>query len=125
MPQKQQIEVDGRGLVISNIEKVFFPGNGFKKGEVISFYSEIAETILPHLQDRPLTLKRYPDGIMGEPFYEKNARHAPPWVQTFGVPRSEGGRTSTTSSATIDRPSFGRPISATLKSTFSSLAHPT
>ena len=46
---------------------------------------------MPHLRGRPLTLKRYPDGITGEPFYEKNARHAPPWVETFKVPRSEGG----------------------------------
>ncbi len=92
MTKKQQIEVDSRELVISNVEKVYFPESGFTKGEVIAFYSEIAETILPHLRDRPLTLKRFPDGIAEEHFYEKNApKHTPPWVQRFAVSRSEGG----------------------------------
>lgn len=91
MTKKQQVKIDGRDLILTNAEKVYFPRNGFTKGEVIKFYSEIADTILPHLRGRPLTLKRYPDGITGEPFYEKNARHAPPWVETFKVPRSEGG----------------------------------
>jgi bifunctional non-homologous end joining protein LigD len=59
---------------------------------VIQFYSDIAEVIVPHLRDRPLTLKRYPEGVAGEHFYEKNAPvHTPPWVQRFAVPRSEGG----------------------------------
>ena len=92
MTKRQQIEVDGRELAISNVEKVYFPKSGFTKGEVIAFYSEIAETILPHLRDRPLTLKRFPDGITAEHFYEKNApKHTPPWVKRFAVPRSEGG----------------------------------
>ncbi|MFN2508152.1 MAG: non-homologous end-joining DNA ligase [Chthoniobacterales bacterium] len=93
MAKKQQvIEVDGRELTISNLEKVFFPEMGFTKGEVIAFYTEIADVVLPHLRDRPLTLKRYPEGITGEHFYEKNApRHTPDWVKRFAVPRSEGG----------------------------------
>src|SRR6266576_5825395 len=91
MNKKQQIEVDGGELTISNLDKIFYPGNGFTKGQVIRFYSDIADAILPHLRDRPLTLKRYPDGITGEHFYEKNApKHTPPWVQTFAVPRTEG-----------------------------------
>ena len=92
MPKKQLVEIDGRELTVSNLEKVFFKASGFTKGEVIQFYSEIAETILPHLRDRPLTLKRYPDGVAGEHFYEKNApAHTPSWVKRFAVPRSEGG----------------------------------
>jgi bifunctional non-homologous end joining protein LigD len=92
MTRKQQIEVEGRELTISNLDKVFYPESGFTKGEVIRFYSDIGEAILPHLRDRPLTLKRYPDGITGEHFYEKNApKHTPPWVKRFAVPRSEGG----------------------------------
>ena len=92
MSKKQHIQVEGRELAISNLEKVFFPESGFTKGEVIAFYSEIADAILPHLRDRPLTLKRYPEGVHGEHFYEKNApRHAPRWVKTFAVPRSEDG----------------------------------
>ena len=91
MPKREHVEVDGRELALSNLNKVFFPENGFTKGEVIAFYSEIAATIVPHLRDRPLTLKRYPDGIEGEHFYEKNApSHTPAWVKRFAVPRSEG-----------------------------------
>ena len=66
-----------------------FPENGLTKGEVIAFYSQTAETILPHLKDRPLTLKRYPDGVEGEHFYEKNApSHTPPWVRRFECPKA-------------------------------------
>lgn len=92
MTKRKPIELDGRDLTISNVEKVYFPDSGFTKGEVIAFYADIAETILPHLRDRPLTLRRSPEGITGEHFYEKNApAHTPPWVQRFAVPRSEGG----------------------------------
>lgn len=92
MAKRQPIEVEGRDLVISNVDKVYFPESGFTKGEVIAFYSEIADTILPHLRDRPLTLKRFPDGIAAEYFYEKNApKHTPTWVKRFAVPRSEDG----------------------------------
>ncbi len=92
MLKKQHVQVDGRELTISNADKVFFPETGFTKGEVIAFYSEIANVIIPHLHDRPLTLKRYPEGTTGEHFYEKNApKHTPAWVKRFGVPRSEGG----------------------------------
>ncbi len=92
MRKQQQVQVDGHDLTLSNSDKVYFPECGFTKGEVVAFYAKIAEWILPHLRDRPLTLKRYPDGVTGEPFYEKNApKHTPSWVQTFPVPRSEGG----------------------------------
>ena len=93
MAKKQQVvKVDGRELTISNVEKVFFPETGFTKGEIIAFYSEMAPLLLPHVRDRPLTLKRYPEGITGEHFYEKNApKYTPSWVKTFAVPRSEGG----------------------------------
>ena len=93
MARNQQIaKVDGRELIISNADKVYFPETGFTKGDVIAFYSEIADVILPHLRDRPLTMKRFPEGVTGEHFYEKNApKHTPPWVKTFAVPRSEGG----------------------------------
>jgi len=92
MATRHQIEVDGRELSVSNLDKPLFPESGFTKGEVISYYAAVADAILPHLRDRPLTLKRYPDGIHEEHFYEKNApSHRPPWVKTFAVPRSEGG----------------------------------
>jgi bifunctional non-homologous end joining protein LigD len=93
MPGKQEVvEVGGHELSISNLDKVFFPGTGFTKGDVIAFYSEIADALLPHLRDRPLTMKRFPDGVTGKFFYEKNApKHTPNWVKTFPVPRTEGG----------------------------------
>ncbi len=93
MARNQQIvKVDGRDLAISNVDKIYFPETGFTKGEVIAFYSEIADIIIPHLRDRPLTMKRSPEGVEGETFYEKNApKHTPAWVETFAVPRSEGG----------------------------------
>jgi bifunctional non-homologous end joining protein LigD len=93
VPGKQEIvKIGGRELSISNLDKVFFPGNGFTKGDVIAFYSGIADVLLPHLRDRPLTMKRFPDGVTGKLFYEKNApKHTPNWVKTFPVPRTEGG----------------------------------
>lgn len=91
MPGKHSIEVDGRKLILSNLEKVLFPGSKFTKGDLIGYYSAIAETILPHLAARPLTLKRFPEGVTGESFYEKNApAHTPDWIETIGVARGEG-----------------------------------
>ena len=92
MRRAQQIAVGTRDLTLSNLEKVYFPGSGYTKGQVIEYYDAIAEQIIPHLRNRPLTMKRYPEGIRGEPFYEKNApKHTPKWVKTFAAPRSEGG----------------------------------
>lgn len=76
----------------SNLDKVFYPGNGYTKGQVIQYYLEIAPFLLPHLEDRPITLIRFPDGVKGESFYEKNApAYAPEWIKTFPVPRREPG----------------------------------
>ena len=72
----------------SNLDKPLFPKTGFTKGEMIRYYVEAAPFILPHLKDRPVTLIRFPDGVGGESFYEKNApRFAPDWIKTFQVPR--------------------------------------
>ena len=69
-----------------------YPKDGFTKGEVIDYYIQIAPVLLPHLKDRPLTMKRYPDGVEGEFFYEKNCpTHRPNWVQTAQV-WSEGNQ---------------------------------
>lgn len=77
----------------SNLEKIFFPKTGFTKGELIRYYIEVAPFILPHLRGRPVTLIRFPDGVEGEKFYEKNVpRFAPAWVKTAKVKRrSEPG----------------------------------
>ncbi|MEO5719909.1 MAG: non-homologous end-joining DNA ligase [Chthoniobacterales bacterium] len=88
----ERVKIDGHDLTLSNVGKIYFPETGFTKGETIAFYSEIADIIVPHLRDRPLTMKRTPEGVTGESFYEKNApKHTPAWIKTFAVPRSEGG----------------------------------
>jgi bifunctional non-homologous end joining protein LigD len=80
------IEVQGRHLKLSNLEKVLYPATGFTKKDVIDYYARIAPALLPHLNGRALTRKRYPDGVEGEPFFEKNApMHKPDWVKTVAV----------------------------------------
>ena len=82
-----ELEVQRRRLKISNRDKVLFPATGFTKGDLIDYYARIAPSLLPHLRDRPLTLKRYPDGVEGHFFYEKQCpSHRPDWVSTVEVP---------------------------------------
>jgi bifunctional non-homologous end joining protein LigD len=84
---KVQVDVDGRTLTLSNLGKVLYPEIGFTKGEVIDYYTRVAPVLLPHLRDRPLTFKRYPDGVDGKFFFEKNApSHAPDWVRKVRLP---------------------------------------
>jgi bifunctional non-homologous end joining protein LigD len=81
-----EVEVEGRRLKLSNLDKVFYPEVGFTKGQVIDYYRQIAPVLLPHLRNRPLTLKRYPDGIEGQFFYEKQCpSYAPDWIETVTV----------------------------------------
>jgi bifunctional non-homologous end joining protein LigD len=78
--------VEGRRLRLSNLEKVFYPNVGFTKGQVVDYYRRIAPAVLPHLRNRPLTLKRYPNGVDGKHFYEKQCpSHRPEWVRTAGI----------------------------------------
>jgi bifunctional non-homologous end joining protein LigD len=89
--QETRVTVGDRELTISSLDKVLFPETGFTKGELIDYYVSVAEVMLPHIQDRPLTMKRYPDGVAKKFFYEKHSpAHAPDWVRTVGVPASEG-----------------------------------
>jgi bifunctional non-homologous end joining protein LigD len=77
-----EVEVEGRRLSLSNLDKVMYPQTGFAKGQVIDYYTRVAPAVLPHLRDRPLTLKRYPNGVESQYFYEKNCpSHAPEWVR--------------------------------------------
>lgn len=81
-----EVAVEGRTLRLTNLDKVLYPSTGFTKGELIGYYAAIAPVLLVHLRDRPLTLKRYPDGVDGEHFYEKQCpAHRPEWVQTTAV----------------------------------------
>jgi bifunctional non-homologous end joining protein LigD len=80
------VDVDGRHLKLSNLDKVLYPEAGFTKGQVIDYYTRIAPALLPHLRKRPLTLKRYPNGVDAQFFYEKNCpKHRPDWVETIPV----------------------------------------
>ena len=81
-PRRVEVEVEGRRLSLSNLDKVMYPRTGFTKGQVIDYYTRIAPAVLPHLREHPLTLKRYPNGVEGQYFYEKNCpSHAPEWVR--------------------------------------------
>ena len=85
--QKQIVEVGGRELTLTNLQKILYP-SGFTKGQVIDYYVRIADVLLPHLKGRPITMKRYPDGIEGVHFYEKDApSFTPKWMRTFNVAR--------------------------------------
>src|SRR5438045_6144888 len=86
MPQKAELIVEDRKIQVSNLDKVLYPKVGFAKGQVIDYYIRIAPVLLPHLRDRPLTMKRYPNRVDTEFFYEKNCpSHRPKWVQTAKV----------------------------------------
>lgn len=92
MSKKSELIVDNRTLQVSNLDKVLYPKANFTKAQVIDYYIRIAPVLLPHLKDRPLTMKRYPDGVEGQFFYEKNCPvHRPKWVQTAKV-WSEGNQ---------------------------------
>ena len=94
MPKRLEVEIGDRRLSLSNLDKVFYPEVGFTKGQLIDYYTRIAPAVLPHLRDRPLTLKRYPNGVTGQYFYEKQCpSHRPDWVQTSPVWSRHNSRT--------------------------------
>ncbi len=87
------VDVDGRRLGLSNLDKVLYPETGTTKGEVIEYYTRVAPVLLPHLADRPLTRKRWPDGVAADSFFEKNApRGTPEWVRTVELPSPGSSR---------------------------------
>ena len=85
------IRIGRRVLNVSNIDKVLYPAADFTKGDVIHYYLRVANVLLPHLKNRPLTLKRYPNGTTSQHFFEKQCpAHRPPWIKTTAVARSHG-----------------------------------
>jgi bifunctional non-homologous end joining protein LigD len=85
--RKVQVEVDGRKLTLSNLDKVLYPEAGFTKAQVIDYYLHVAPVMLPHIASRAVTIKRYPEGVDGEFFFQKNApAHRPEWVPTAKLP---------------------------------------
>jgi bifunctional non-homologous end joining protein LigD len=90
---RQRVRVEGRQLSVSNLDKVLFPEVSFTKAAVIDYYVRIAPVLLPHLSGRPVTFTRWPDGVEGQAFFEKNtARHAPDWVRKVTVPSPGSSR---------------------------------
>src|SRR5215210_2172273 len=86
----QTITIRKRRIAVSNLDKLLYPGEKFTKAKVIDYYIRISPYLLPHLKNRPVTRKRYPEGVFGEFFYEKDApAFTPSWVKTFPVPRTE------------------------------------
>jgi bifunctional non-homologous end joining protein LigD len=92
MAGDQIIEIEGKQLKLTNLDKVFYPSVGFTKGQVIDYYARIAPVLIPHLKNHPLTLKRYPNGVNQPPFFEKNAtKYRPDWIKTAPI-WSEGNQ---------------------------------
>lgn len=84
---KVVVDVDGQQVALTNLDKVLYPSVGFTKAEIIDYYTRISAVMLPHLAGRAVTRKRYPDGVEGQVFFEKNApRGTPDWVRTERLP---------------------------------------
>ncbi len=93
MATSQQVEVDGRELKLTNLDKVLYPETGFSKGEVVDYYAKVAPAMVPHLRGRAVTLRRFPEGVddTDAAFFEKRCpKHRPEWVQTTPVGASTG-----------------------------------
>ncbi len=80
-----EVEVEGRRLVLSNLDKVFWPQVGFTKGDMIGYYRSVAPALLPHLRGRALTLRRSPDGVEGWYWFQNRCPHPPPWMRTEAI----------------------------------------
>ena len=88
MATSQVVEVDGRELKLTNLDKVLYPGAGFSKGEMVDYYAKVADTLVPHLKGRAVTLRRFPEGVddLDSAFFEKRCpKHRPQWVKTTRV----------------------------------------
>jgi LigD, primase-polymerase domain len=85
----------GKRIVrLSNLDKLFWPEQGITKGDLLRYYSDVAPTLLPHIRDRPFTMKRYPDGWDGKPFFRKDAtNYAPAWIKRVAVRVTSRGPT--------------------------------
>ncbi|PYX89304.1 MAG: DNA ligase D [Acidobacteria bacterium] len=91
-PAEISLTIEGKNLKFTNLNKVFYPKQGYTKRDVINYYDAVAHLILPHLEDRPLSLKRYPNGIEGDYFFQKNAPASfPSWLRTEAVPSDHDG----------------------------------
>ena len=91
---KSVIKIGRRELTLSNPDKLYWPEAGYTKAEMVAYYRAIAPAIVPHLKNRAVTLKRYPEGVTGQFFYETNCpKHRPDWIRTVDVDRKKDGKT--------------------------------
>src|SRR5438105_4678427 len=89
---KDVLEIEGRRVKLTRLNKVLYPAAHFTKAEVIDYYVRVSPFLLPHRRDHPVTLKRFPDGVLNEAYWDKDVpSFAPDWVRTFPVPRRAGG----------------------------------
>lgn len=94
LPETVNVVVEEKKLALSNLDKLYFPESGINKGELVRYYTEMAPYILPHLKTSPFVMVRYPEGIHGEYFYQKECPpQAPPWITRFTDPHSSKGLT--------------------------------
>lgn len=86
------LDVHGRRLAVDNLDKVLFPDVGYTKGDLVDHYTRVAGVALPYLRDRPVAVRRFPDGLTGTGFFQKNAgQHLPDWVRRTRIEKLEGG----------------------------------
>lgn len=103
-PERVETEIEGHRLSLSNLDKVLYPDSGFTKGQVLDYYARIADVMLPYLKDRPVTLKRFPNGVEGKFFYQKHApQDLPDWVCTSDVPSATEGKAPIEFAVVCDR----------------------
>jgi bifunctional non-homologous end joining protein LigD len=84
-PDQAAVEVEGQRFTIRNLRKIFYPAQGYTKRDVVNYYDAVASWLIPHWRDRPLSLRRYPDGIAKEGFFQKNAEGLPDWIRTATI----------------------------------------
>jgi bifunctional non-homologous end joining protein LigD len=88
---KQTVRVGSRTIELSSLDKIFYPGDGYTKGDVVAYYARIADTMLPYLKDRPVSMQRFPDGIKGGSFFQKDiSDHFPDWIPRVTLPKKGG-----------------------------------
>ena len=100
-PVPGEVRRGKRSVRLSNLDKPYWPERGITKGDLLRYYGDVAPALLPHLRDRPFTMKRYPEGWHGQPFFRKDVtNYAPPWIRRVHVPV----RTRDAQSRTIEAP---------------------
>ncbi len=100
-------EIEGRELSFVNLDKVMYPRTGFTKGELIDYYIRISHVMIPHMSGRPVTVKRFPNGVDSQGFIEKNVpKHAPDWVRTAVLTRKMKGKDTNTYAIVDDLPTL-------------------